>query len=78
MNKLAKNYTCPCGNEKVIEWINPLRFCMGYSSHCVGSSECSKCGLVQSHYSGDMEGAIDFQQTMENMENSNNPNVTKH
>lgn len=79
MNRtLSKKYICPCGHEKIIKWIEPLRFCMGFESSCVGSSECEECGLVQSHYSGDMEGYVDFNQAMKDMEDSNNPNVTKH
>lgn len=78
MNTLANKNICPCGHEKTIEWIEPLRFCMGYELSCVGSSECEKCGLVQSHYSGDMAGYVEFNQAMKDMEDSNNPNVTKH
>ena len=60
MNSLTKNSICPCGHEKTIEWIEPLRFCMGYEESCYGTSVCSKCNLEQMHYSGSLEGAIEL------------------
>ena len=65
MNRtLAKKYTCPCGQEKDIVWIEPLRFSLGFEDSCVGYSVCTKCEVVQSHYSGSVEGALDFQKFM--------------
>lgn len=79
MNReLNKSKTCTCGCEKKINWIDPKPFLMGRVSNCVGHSECKECGVLQSHYSGDMEGALFFQKLMQDMENSNNPNVKKH
>jgi hypothetical protein len=78
MNTLATKSICPCGHEKTIKWIQPLRFCMGFELSCTGYSECKKCGLVQSHYSGDMQGYVGFNQAIKDMEDSNNPNVIKH
>jgi hypothetical protein len=61
MNTLVKNSICPCGHEKIIKWIEPLRFCMGYEDSCYGVSVCSICNLEQTHYSGSLEGAIELE-----------------
>lgn len=76
--KLAKKCICLCGNEKNITWIEPKFFRKGIDSFCVGHSDCDKCGLTQSHYTGDMENYLAFKEAMENMEKSNDSNVVKH
>ncbi len=76
--RLAKNKICPCGHEKIITWIEPLRFQMGYEASCYGYSNCDKCGLLQTHYSGDLSGAIEFEDLMNDLEKSNSPGVVKH
>ena len=57
---LAKEHTCPCGQQKNIVWIEPLRFCMGFDDNCIGYSVCTKCDILQTHYSGSPEGLQDF------------------
>ena len=58
---LVKSSVCPCGTEKDIVWIEPLRFQMGFEESCYGYSVCTNCDIFQSHYSGSLEGAIEFQ-----------------
>jgi len=65
MNRtLAKKYTCPCGKEKNIVWLEPLRFCMGFEPSCYGYSVCTECDIMQTHYSGNLDGAEEFQKFM--------------
>jgi hypothetical protein len=77
MNHLTKNSTCPCGNVKVINWIEPEEFINADVLSCVGFSECDCCSLIQTHYAGDPEGAISFQKAMQEIEKENNP-INKH
>lgn len=68
MNSLTKNATCPCGEVKKISWIEPLRFCMGFEESCYGYSVCTSCEIVQTHYSGSLDGALEFQEFMSNQD----------
>lgn len=61
MKSLSKKATCTCGKEKNIKWIEPLRFCMGFEPSCYGYSVCTDCEKVQTHYSGTVDGAIEFE-----------------
>lgn len=62
MNRqLVKESVCPCGKNKKIIWMEPLLFCMGFEDSCVGYSVCTDCDILQTHYSGSVEGAIEFQ-----------------
>lgn len=65
MNRtLAKKQTCPCGEEKNIVWLEPLRFSMGFDDSCYGYSICTTCDIMQTHYSGDFSGAVVFSEKM--------------
>lgn len=64
MNTLTKHSVCPCGETKNIVWIEPLRFCMGFEESCYGYSLCTSCDIMQTHYSGSVDGALEFQKYM--------------
>jgi hypothetical protein len=70
MNSLDKTKICPCGTEKKVKWVDPMPFVMGYVDCCVGHSTCESCGLTQTHYSGSPDGAFQFHQFMQEMENN--------
>mgnify|MGYP000144440155 CR=1 FL=1 len=64
MNTLTKQSVCPCGETKDIVWVEPLRFCMGFEESCYGYSTCTSCDIFQTHYSGSVEGALEFEKAI--------------
>lgn len=63
---LDKFVKCICGKKKKINWIDKADFKKGKVSFCVGITECSKCQIVQQHYSGNMEDIQRFISYVEN------------
>lgn len=52
---LDKFVTCICGKKKKISWQGKEQYKHGSTTFCAGITKCSKCGIVQQHYSGNLE-----------------------
>jgi len=66
--EIDKFLICECGKKKKIHWTNLAEFKRGEDSFCVGASQCKKCNILQSHYSGN---AGDIQKFLYILENQN-------
>jgi hypothetical protein len=60
MRELDKFVECVCGKKKKIEWFSKEKYRTGEYSFCVGLTKCTRCGIVQQHYSGDMDDIQKF------------------
>jgi hypothetical protein len=58
--KIDKYLICECGKKKRIHWNNLAEFKRGEYSFCVGASQCSKCGILQTHYSGNAKDIMEY------------------
>jgi hypothetical protein len=58
--ELDKFVNCECGKKKKIKWLNKKEYHTGEYTFCVGKTKCSRCGMQQQHYSGDMNDIQKF------------------
>ena len=66
---IEKYIICNCGKKKRIHWTGLSEFKRGEVTFCAGASECKKCGVLQSHYSGNPEDIMEFVSFMESQYN---------
>ena len=62
---IEKYIICNCGKKKRIHWTGLSEFKRGEVTFCAGASECKKCGVLQSHYSGNPDDIMEFVSFME-------------
>jgi predicted secreted protein len=63
--KIDKYIICECGKRKRIHWNNLAEFKRGEISFCVGASKCKKCGVLETHCSGNEQDIMEFLSILE-------------
>lgn len=57
---LDKFVKCNCGKKKKITWVSKDKYARGEVTFCAGITKCSRCGIVQQHYAGNIEDIQKF------------------